>query len=112
MGKGAFLGEFEQMVLLAILRLEDAAYGMRIRQLIEERAQRVVTIGALYAALERLERKEYVRSRESAPEPIRGGRAKRIYTMTPAGTRALAHSQAMMRNMADGLALDSEQHGA
>ena len=108
MGKGAFLGEFEQMVLLAILRLTDTAYGARIRQLIEERTGRVVTIGALYAALERLERKRFVRSRETPPEPVRGGRAKRVYALTPAGQRALSHSQTMMRKMAEGLALDRE----
>jgi DNA-binding PadR family transcriptional regulator len=112
MGKGTFLGEFEQMVLLAILRLQDNAYGVHVRRVIEERAGRLVTIGALYAALERLERKRFLTSRETAPEPIRGGRAKRVYTVTTMGTRALSHSQAMMRNMAEGLALDSERPGA
>ena len=106
MGKGAFLGEFEQMVLLAILRLADNAYGMTIRQEIESRTDRNVTIGAIYAALERLSTKGYLRSSVSGPEPIRGGRTKRTYRLTSTGGKALAHSRAMMAKMADGLATD------
>jgi PadR family transcriptional regulator PadR len=107
MGKGDFLGEFEQMVLLAIVRLEDNAYGVTIRQLIEERTDRTVTIGAVYAALERLDAKCYLKSTVAGPEPIRGGRSKRLYRLTGAGGRALSHSQAMMARMAEGLVLDA-----
>ena len=96
MGKGTFLGEFEQMVLLAILRLADDAYGMTIRQEIEDRTDRNVTIGSIYAGLERLSAKGYLRSSVSGPEPIRGGRAKRTYRLTSAGEKALAHSRSMM----------------
>jgi DNA-binding PadR family transcriptional regulator len=106
MGKGAFLGEFEQMVLLAILRLEDNAYGMTIRQEIESRTDRNVTIGAIYAALERLSSKGHLRSSVSGPEPIRGGRTKRTYSLTAAGEKALGHSRSMMTRMAEGLVLD------
>jgi len=106
MGKGTYLGEFEQMVLLAIVRLEYNAYGMTIRQDIEGRTDRSVTIGAIYAALERLSTKRYLTSSVSGPEPIRGGRTKRTYSLTPAGERALAHSRSMMAKMAEGLALD------
>jgi DNA-binding PadR family transcriptional regulator len=106
MGKGAFLGEFEQMVLLAIVRLGDDAYGMTIRQDIESRTGRTVTIGAVYAGLERLSSKRYLRSSVSGPEPVRGGRSKRTYRLTTAGERALAHSRSMMARMAEGLALD------
>ncbi len=106
MGKGTFLGEFEQMVLLAIVRLEDNAYGMTIRQDIEGRTDRSVTIGAIYAALERLSAKRYLKSSVSGPEPIRGGRSKRTYHLSGAGEKALAHSRSMMARMADGLALD------
>ncbi len=106
MGKGTFLGEFEQMVLLAIVRLEDNAYGMTIRQDIEDRTDRAVTIGAVYAALERLSAKRYLQSSVSGPEPIRGGRSKRTYRLTAAGQKALAHSLSMMAKMAEGLALD------
>jgi DNA-binding PadR family transcriptional regulator len=106
MGRGAFLGEFEQMVLLAILRLADNAYGMTIRQEIEDRTDRNVTIGSIYAGLERLSTKGYLRSSVSGPEPIRGGRAKRTYRLTSAGEKALAHSRTMMAKMAEGLAID------
>jgi DNA-binding PadR family transcriptional regulator len=106
MGKGSYLGEFEQMVLLAIVRLEDNAYGMTIRQDIENRTDRSVTIGAVYAALERLSAKRYLKSSVSGPEPIRGGRTKRKYRLTAAGEQALAHSRLMMAKMAEGLALD------
>lgn len=106
MGKGTFLGEFEQMVLLAIVRLADNAYGMTIRRDIENRTDRSVTIGAVYAALERLSAKRYLRSAVSGPEPIRGGRTKRTYHLTKAGEKALAHSRSMMAKMAEGLAID------
>ena len=106
MGKGAFLGEFEQMVLLAIVRLEDNAYGMTIRQDIESRTDRTVTIGAIYAALERLSTKRYLKSSVSGPQPIRGGRSKRTYELSAAGEKALAHSRAMMAKMSEGLPLD------
>lgn len=106
MGKGMFLGEFEQMVLLAIVRLEENAYGMTIRQDIEGRTARSVTIGAIYAALERLSAKRYLQSTVSGPEPIRGGRSKRTYRLSAAGEKALAHSMSMMAKMAEGLALD------
>ena len=106
MGKGTFLGEFEQIVLLAIVRLEDNAYGMTIRQDIESRTDRSVTIGAVYAALERLSSKGHLKSSVSGPEPIRGGRSRRTYRLTSAGEEALAHSRTMMAKMAEGLALD------
>jgi PadR family transcriptional regulator PadR len=108
MGKGQFLGEFEQMVLLAIVRLDDNAYGVTIRQLIEERTDRAVTIGAVYATLERLEAKRYLKRTVAGPEPIRGGRSKRLYHVTRAGARALTHSRAMMAKMAEGLLLDDK----
>lgn len=72
-----YLGEFEQIVLLAILRLDDSAYGVPIRQEIEQRAGRPVSIGALYANLDRLEAKGYITSWLSVPTPERGGRSKR-----------------------------------
>ncbi len=103
MAKGAYLGEFEQMVLLALIRLGDNAYGMTIRQVIQERAERPVSIGQVYAALERLESKGHLTSHISDPEPIRGGRSKKLYDMTPEGEAALSQSRLMMVRMADGL---------
>ena len=74
MGKGDHLGEFEHLVMLALLRLRDSAYGMRVRREIQSRTERSVAIGSVYAALDRLERKGYVRSAIRAPDPVPGGR--------------------------------------
>jgi PadR family transcriptional regulator, regulatory protein PadR len=101
--KGEFLGEFEQLVLLALLRLSGDAYGMAVRREIETRAGRDVSIGAVYATLDRLEEKGLVRSRFDAPSPERGGRAKKCFTITAAGARALEKSQQAIRQMLDGL---------
>ena len=105
MGKGDYLGEFEQMVLLALIRLDDNAYGMTIRQTIEDRTHRAVAIGQVYSALERLETKGYLASRIAGPEPVRGGRSKKLYRLTPEGAAALSTSRAMMARLADGLDL-------
>lgn len=106
MARGAFLGEFEQLVLLALIRLGDEAYGVTIRREIEARTDRRVAIGAVYATLERLERKGYAASTVSAPEPVPGGRAKKYVRLTQAGAIALSRSREMMHRMAEGLALD------
>src|SRR5687767_7376386 len=90
------LGEFEQIVLLSVLRLGDGAYGVPIRQEIEQRASRKVTIGALYATLDRLEAKGYLRSWFADPTPRRGGRSKRYFRLLPAGEKALANYRAML----------------
>lgn len=88
-----YLGEFEQMVLLAILRLGDEAYAIPLREEIEARTGRNVARGALYTALERLETKKCLRSTMSDPLPERGGRSRRYYTLTPAGLSALRESR-------------------
>ena len=88
-----YLGEFEQMVLLAILRLGDGAYAIPLREEIEARTGRDVARGALYTALERLETKKCVRSSMSDPLPERGGRSRRYYAVTPAGLSALRASR-------------------
>ena len=88
-----YLGEFEQMVLLGILRLGDEAYAIPLREELEARTRRDVARGALYTALERLEAKKCVRSRMSEPLPERGGRSRRYYTVTPAGVTALRESR-------------------
>jgi DNA-binding PadR family transcriptional regulator len=104
------LGEFEQIVLLAVLRLGDEAYGVPIRQEIEKRAGRKVTIGALYATLDRLESKGYLRSWFAEPTPIRGGRSKRYFQLLPAGEQALSNYKAMLDRMWRGIRLKGEGH--
>ena len=98
------LGEFEQCVLLAVVHVGDDAYGVAIRQEIESRLEREVAIGALYTALERLERKGYLRSTMSDPTPERGGRSRRYYTLTAGGATALRQSRERLARMWKGLA--------
>ena len=82
-----FLGSFELMVLLAVIRLDDAAYGVTILRALEASTGRAVGVGSIYAALERLEAKGLVSSRLGDPTPERGGRAKRYFRATPGGVR-------------------------
>ncbi len=94
---------FEQIVLLAILRLGDDAYAIPLRQEIEERTGRSVARGALYTALERLEAKQFVVSRMSAPLPERGGRSRRYYAVTPAGLDAIKAARHSLLQLWQGL---------
>lgn len=102
MPKGDFLGEFEIYVMLALAHLGAGAYGVSIRQEIEERTGRDVAIGAVYATLSRLEDKGLVRHELSAPLPVQGGRARKHYSLTPAGDRALGHAATMLTRMMQG----------
>ena len=97
------LGEFEQSILLAIVHLRAEAYGVTIRREIERRTKRTLAVGALYTALDRLERKGYVSSSMSDPTPERGGRSKRYFTIRAAGATALRASRARLARMWDGL---------
>ena len=97
------LGEFEQIVLLAVLRLGDDTYGVPIRREIEERTRRSLTVGALYRTLDRLEEKGYVTSWFSDPIPERGGRSKRYFKVEPLGMRALRESREALTAMWEGL---------
>lgn len=103
MGKGDFLGEFEQMVLLAVVQLEDRGYGMSIRREIQARTGRDVSIGAVYSTLDRLEQKGLVASWEGDATPVRGGRARRHFRMTPDGAESLHQARSMMDRMWDGV---------
>ena len=99
------LGEFEHLILLALLRLEDRAYGVTVRQEIELRTKRDVSIGAVYATLDRLERKGYVKSRHGEPTPERGGRSKRFFRVSAKGVRAVNRTQRALQSMSAGLDL-------
>jgi len=104
------LGDLEQLVLMAIVRLKDDAYGVTIRAALAERAGRDIAPGALYTALERLETKGLIRSRMSDPTPQRGGRSKRHVTLTAAGMKALARAVQAYEQMLDGLDLMRGSH--
>ena len=98
-----YLGEFEHIMVLALLRLEDRAYGVTVRQEIELRTHREVSIGAVYATLDRLETKGYVKSRRGDPTPERGGRSKRFFRVTAKGVAAVNRTQRALQNMTKGL---------
>src|ERR1700726_4770582 len=100
-----YLGEFEHIILLALLRLEDRAYGVTVRQEIEFRTHREVSIGAVYATLDRLEAKGYVKSHRGDPTPERGGRSKRFFRVTAKGMEAVNRTQRALQSMTDGLDL-------
>ena len=87
------LTDFELMVLLAVLRAADEAYGVAIARDIEQTTGRTVLLGAVYAALERLEQNGLVASTVGAPTAARGGRAKRFFRVTAGGLRAVKHTQ-------------------
>lgn len=106
------LGEVEHLILLAIVRLGDAAYGVTIRQEIEQRTGRELAIGALYTALERLARKGFVRSSLSDPTPLRGGRSRRYYRLKPAGASALRESRERLARMWDGISTGLRKAGS
>lgn len=98
-----FPGEFEQMVMLAILQAEDRAYALEVRRTIEESAGRAVSRGAFYTTLDRLERKGLVRWAEEAHEEARGSAPLRRYTVTTRGIEALRNSRAALLTLWRGL---------
>src|SRR5215831_1722269 len=97
------LGDFEQLVLLGVLRLADEAYGAAIRQEIHERSGRDVSINAVYTTLDRLENKGLLKSWVGEPTPQRGGRRRKFYALRPAGLAALRQAYRAFTAMADGL---------
>lgn len=99
------LGEFEQIILLAILRLDNEAYGVTIRAEIAACTGREPSPGALYTTLDRMEEKGFVRSWLGEATPQRGGRAKRYVALTKAGRATLVSAQRAYRNLLDGIDL-------
>ncbi len=103
MADRAFLGEFEQMVLLAVLQLADEGFGPGISRELEKRAGRQVSRGALYATLDRLVKKGLLRWEiEAATSATRGNRRRR-FTVTPEGVDELAAAREAFRNLSEGL---------
>ncbi len=102
MTKRDYLGEFEQLVLLAVMRLGPESYGVTIREEIEVRSGRDVSLGAIYPTLDRLEQKGYVKSFTGEPTGERGGRSKRHFVLQPPGEEALRRSWEMLTSLWDG----------
>lgn len=96
-------GEFELLVLLAVLRLGDGAYGVTIREELEEETSRTLTLGTVYKTLGRLEGKGFLETRVAPPTKERGGRRKKLYRVTPSGLETARRSLADLRRMTDGL---------
>lgn len=99
----ASLGELEQLVLLAVLRIEGDAYAASVRAELLTRAGRDVARGAVHVTLDRLEQKGFLRSVTTARSSERGGRPRRVFTLTAAGARALQESLDTLRHMTRGL---------
>jgi PadR family transcriptional regulator PadR len=110
MTKRKFLGEFEQVVLLAVAQMDGEGYGTALRREIEDRSGRNVSIGAIYATLERLETKGFVSSREGESTAERGGRSRRHFELSTVGRDALRRSREMLDSMWDGVDLDDCAH--
>ena len=108
MGKGDYLAEFEHLVLLALVRMDREGYGMTVRRELEATSGREIAIGSVYATLDRLERKGYVSSWHSNPDPVRGGRSRRHFRVEAAGLAALARTRALLNRMWEGVSIDSD----
>ena len=102
-----FLGEFEQVVLLAVAQMRGAGYGTALRRDIRKRCGRSVSIGAIYATLERLEAKGLITSRDGEATGERGGRSRRYFALSEPGIDALKRSRDMLDSMWDGVDLDA-----
>lgn len=100
----AYLGAFEQVILYAIVRLGDDAYGVTIRETIEARTGKLPSSGSIYTVLGRLEERSFVTSSLGEPTPGRAGRPRKYYALTPDGARALQASYSTIQAMAGGLA--------
>jgi len=104
------LGEFEQVVLLATLRLDENAYGVSIRAEIAACTDRDPSPGALYTTLDRLEERGFLTSRFGDPTPERGGRAKRYFKVTASGLKAVARVQRGYQRLLQGIQLPGVSH--
>lgn len=103
MGGQGFLGEFELLVMIAALRVGHGAYAVNIREEIESRTGRSISRGAVYVTLDRLVRKGLLRTLMSEPTAARGGKAKRLYRVSPSGLAAIRESQMMLSEMLRGV---------
>jgi len=112
MGKGAHLGDLEELVLLAVLRSGDSAHGGAIRDELRVRADRSVSISTVYVTLMRLEEKGYARSWKGEPSAARGGKARRHYAVSPEGVAALEGVRLVRERMWEGVDGSRDAAGA
>jgi PadR family transcriptional regulator PadR len=102
-------GEFEMLLMLAVMRLGDDAYGVTIREELENETSRTLTLGTVYKTLGRLEDKGHLSSRTSEPVAERGGRRKKLYELSSSGVAAVQRSLADLRSLTRGLDLEPGQ---
>jgi len=93
------IGELEELILLLIIKLKEEAYGFAIRKALKDEAERVVTIGAVHGTVNRLEKKGFIKSEMSGATELRGGRRKRIFTITAMGKKVLHRSRDIKVNL-------------
>ncbi|UCG87494.1 MAG: PadR family transcriptional regulator [Gemmatimonadota bacterium] len=103
MTRSVALGEAEQLILLATWRVGNEATGAKIRVELADRGGRTLTVSSIYVTLMRLQRKGYVQSRLADPTPVRGGKAKRYFTVTKQGVAALREARERMERMWEGM---------
>lgn len=103
MHRRSYFGEFELMVMLALMRLGDEAYGVPICKEIEQQTGREVLVGSVYSALERLQEKGFVSSELGEPTAERGGRAKKFFHATSEGIREVRDTQRALRSLSQGI---------
>jgi DNA-binding PadR family transcriptional regulator len=108
--KGTQLGEFEEIVLLAIARLYDDAYGVAVVEELSDRLERPMSLGVVHRTMQRLEEKGLVNSRFSEPVAERGGRSKRLFTITMAGEQALREARRIRNELWDGIPKTAFDH--
>jgi len=108
--KQTYLGEFEHVVLLSILHLENNAYGVTIRQQLKESINRDVSLGALYSTVERLEKKGFITSKKGEAKPERGGKAKRLINVTALGLKMLSESKQHFETMWKGIQIKEDMY--
>ena len=104
------LGDLEELVLLALLRLGENADGAAIREELKQRADRAVSVSTIYVTLMRLEAKGYVRSWMGEPTGERGGKAKRYFEIRPEGTEALEATRTIRERMWEGVGTEAKTH--
>jgi DNA-binding PadR family transcriptional regulator len=105
----SYAGEFEMLLMLAVMRLGENAYGVTIREELENETSRKLTLGTVYKTLGRLEDKGYVSSRTSDPVAARGGRRKKLYRLSPSGLDAVRNSLSDLLRLTHGLDLEFEE---
>ncbi|MEO1451494.1 MAG: helix-turn-helix transcriptional regulator [Bacteroidota bacterium] len=97
------LGEFEELVLLTVIVLQDGAYGVAIKKELEDRMDTSLSVGSVQSALKRMEEKGFLTSEFGEATKKRGGRRKRIYTATPYGVRVLSELKELRRSLWDAI---------